>query len=167
MEFSRELRTLISLNNNWSTALEVMETKDVMEDGLMLLLTMSKPTDKLLMPPIPILLEMEDVKLKLDNIKLDLLSETPDAVLCNLILLKLNPLQFVLMLLTGLCIDQEYSATVELVSTMPFSLLVGMLKETGSSRTLGELHGERMDTLLLNLVTPAEYAKFWPWLNDY
>lgn len=79
----------------------------------------------------------------------------------------LTPFQSLLMLLTGADTLPEFSTTALAALTTLFCWSV-LLEETGRSRTLGELLGEKMDSLDLHLETLVVFVNMPEFiLNDH
>ena len=105
---------------------------------------------------IPMLLEIKLARLKVEASKYLHKALLADAMVLPTVLTLLQ-FQLLLMPSIGALINQESSLTVEAALTMPSFLLV-LLVETGRSRTLGELDGEKVDSSDWVLETLVEFA---------
>jgi hypothetical protein len=146
------------LNNNWLIAQK--QTTDVMVDGHTKPWPGLKLTDWPLKVNIPIPERMVLAKLALVTIK------SVDTLLDQDVLLwspklTLNPPPYVLMPPTGLSIKVEPSLIAEHLPIMP-SWPLGMTPmEIGSSRTLGELDGDKRVIWLLRQETLVLFVLNW------
>ncbi len=155
LKLLKELFT-VSLNNNWSTAVEPKDSnvKDATvlgQNGLSTTLTMLVLFLKVNMPT---LLKEEPVKLpQLPENSLTALSHGQCSVEMTALKTPLPPpvqFQSVLMLPTGVYTRAEFSATVDQpLSTTLLPLSDIKLITHGSLETRGELHGENKDSLEL------------------
>lgn len=155
----------VFLNNNSLTALQLKETRAAMEDGHLGLLTTSRLKDCRLKHSTPTLDVRAPARCNLAHTRLDQWRRVRAALLWPRIS-KPNRPQFVSTHPTGHYIAAECSATAEPTSTTPFLRPDGMPTITGSSKTLGEHHGDRMDISLLKAETLAEFAKSSPMLIE-
>lgn len=133
------------LNNNLLIAQDLMETMDVKEDGPQLPSSTFKPTELPQPMIIPMLLKIKLARWPEDLSKLEDKKPTLNAQ-DWLMVFQQAQFQLLLMPLTGAHITVVSSALVEPESTMQFSLSELLLMEPGKSRTLGDLHGENLDS---------------------
>lgn len=145
-----------SQSNNSSTAQDPKETKDATEDGHQAPSTTLKPTESPLRQPTPTLPRIKPARPKEEPTRSQDTPVTQDAMVFPP-KSTTPPSQSPLMPPTGAHTDQESSATAVQESTTPSSSSESSV-ETGRSRTHGELHGERQDSLDSILETLAVSA---------
>ena len=148
------------LSNNLLTALDHMGTKDAMEDGWTLLSNMLEIKVLLTLLHIPMLPEIKLVA-KMQDLSKSLGSLMSRAVITSSMLWALDLFQLLLMPPTGVLTEEESFPTAIPMLTMVSCWLV-QLMNTGKSRTLGELTGEKLDSLELPEETPALSANILP-----